>query len=61
VLVGVNDEDTKRAYQSGNDAYRMFRNILASGHPPNDWHQLLGEARTEKDRLQRIAAGAAQV
>jgi toxin YhaV len=57
----VNDEDTKRAYESSDDAYRVFRKMLESGHPPDDWNQLLAEASTESDRLQRIAAGVAQV
>lgn len=52
----VNDEDTKRAYERSDDAYRVFRKMLESGHPPDDWNQLLAEARTEGDRLQRIAA-----
>lgn len=52
----VNDEDTKRAYERSDDAYRVFRKMLESGHPPDDWYQLLAEARTEGDRLQRIAA-----
>lgn len=47
VFAWVNDEDTKRAYESGDDAYRVFRNMLESGHPPDDWEQLLGEARAE--------------
>ena len=37
VLAWVNDEDTKRAYESSDDAYRVFRKMLASGHPPDDW------------------------
>lgn len=57
----MNDEDATRAYESSDDAYRVFRKMLESGHPPDDWNQLLAEARTEGDRLQRIAAGAAQV
>jgi toxin YhaV len=44
VLAWVNDEDTKRAYQSNDDAYRVFRQMLESGHPPDDWDQLLAEA-----------------
>jgi toxin YhaV len=32
VLVWVNDEDTKRAYESNDDAYRVFRKMLESGH-----------------------------
>lgn len=45
VFAWVNDEDTKRAYQSDDDAYRVFRQMLESGHPPDDWDQLLAEAR----------------
>ncbi len=56
VFAWVNDADTKRAYESGDDAYRVFRKMLESGHPPDDWSQLLGEARAEGQRLQRFAA-----
>lgn len=59
VFAWVNDEDTKRAYQSSDDAYRVFRRMLESGHPPNDWSQLLAEARAEGKRLQQFAAGIA--
>lgn len=45
VFAWVNDEDTKRAYESNDDAYRVFRRMLESGHPPDDWDQLLAEAR----------------
>jgi toxin YhaV len=44
VYAWVNDEDTKRAYESDDDAYRIFRKMLASGHPPDDWNQLLIES-----------------
>jgi toxin YhaV len=57
VFVWVNDEDTKRAYESSDDAYRVFRKMLESSHPPDDWNQLLAEARAEGERLQRFAAG----
>lgn len=60
VFAWVNDEDTKRAYESSDDAYRVFRKMLKSGHPPDDWNLLLAEARAEGDRLTRVAAGAAQ-
>jgi len=52
VLAWVNDEDTKRAYESDDDAYRVFRKMLASGHPPDDWDQLLTEVRLAVERLQ---------
>ena len=43
VFAWVNDEQTKRAFESGDDAYRVFRKMLESGHPPDDWDQLLSE------------------
>lgn len=56
VLAWVNDEGTKRAYESNDDAYRVFRKMLENGHPPDDWNQLLAEAQAEGQRLQRFAA-----
>lgn len=56
VFAWVNDDDTKRAYDSSSDAYRVFRKMLESGHPPDDWGQLLAEARTDGLRLQALAA-----
>lgn len=52
----VNDEDTKRAYESSDDAYRVFRKMLGSGHPPDDWDQLLKEAKPAVERLQASMA-----
>lgn len=51
VLAWVNDEGTKRAYESGEDAYRVFRKMLEGGHPPNDWDQLLAQAAATSVRL----------
>jgi toxin YhaV len=45
VFAWVNDEDTKRAYESSDDAYRVFCKMLESGHPPDDWKQLLAECK----------------
>ena len=59
VLAWVNDEGTLRAYDSSDDAYRVFRKMLESGHPPNDWSQLLAEARAEGLRLRQLAVGNA--
>ena len=56
VFAWVNNEDTKRAYESADDAYRVFRRMLASGDPPSDWSQLLAEARVESERLGRLAS-----
>jgi toxin YhaV len=46
VFAWVNDEQTKRAFESGDDAYRVFRKMLESGHPPDDWEQLLCESES---------------
>lgn len=60
VYAWVNDDNTKRAYQSNDDAYRVFRKMLASGHPPDDWDRLLAEARAESGRLRQLAKGVTQ-
>ena len=44
VLAWVNDDHSKRAYGSSDDADRVFRKMLENGHPPDDWNQLLAEA-----------------
>jgi toxin YhaV len=54
VFAWVNDEETKRAYESGDDAYRVFRKMLESGHPPGDWDQLLSQARAASVRLEKV-------
>ncbi len=56
VFAWVNDADTKRAYESNDDAYRVFRKMLDSGHPPDDWSQLLVEAQSATDRLKAATA-----
>ncbi len=57
VYAWVNDADTKRAYESADDAYRVFRRMLDSGRPLSDWDQLLAQARAESERLARLASG----
>ena len=58
VLAWVNDENSKRAYESSDDAYRVFRDMLATGHPPDDWNALLAEARGEVGRLAATVFGS---
>jgi toxin YhaV len=50
----VNDDNTKRAYESSDDAYSVFRKMLESGHPPDDWNQLLRQAELAGHRLQSV-------
>jgi len=56
VYAWVNDEETKRACERSDDAYRVFRKMLENDHPPDDWERLLAEARAESGRLQQVAA-----
>jgi toxin YhaV len=51
VLAWVNDESTKRAYESPSDAYRVFKRMLHSGHPPDSWDELLAESQREIGRM----------
>ena len=55
VLAWVNDEQSKRAYESANDAYRVFRKMLQQGHPPDDW-EALHRQRSPRSRA-RCAPG----
>jgi|SRR5665213_2028125 toxin YhaV len=54
VYAWVNDEQTLRAYESADDAYKVFTKMLNRGQPPGDWPQLLAEARAESDWLELV-------
>ena len=53
VFVWVNDESSNRSYESNTDAYRVFKRILESGNPPDNWDDLLKNARGETNRLEK--------
>ena len=55
VFAWVNDEDSKRAYGSSTDAYRVFKKMLEGNRPPDDWENLLKEAKGETNRLEKVA------
>ena len=44
VYVWVNDEKSKRAYESKTDAYRIFAKMLDNDNPPNNWQMLLKQS-----------------
>jgi toxin YhaV len=48
VYVWVNDEGTKRAYDSKFDAYAVFKKMLNKGRPPAAWNELLKESTALK-------------
>lgn len=56
VYAWINDEDTKRAYNSQSDAYQIFKKMLLKGRPPSSWEFLLKEAKADSKRLKKIAA-----
>lgn len=58
VYAWVDDEDTKRAYERADDAYRVLRKMLDCGRPPSDWDRLLAEARAEAERFKNVASKA---
>lgn len=58
VYAWVNDDDTKRAYDSSTDAYLVFRRMLDRGHPPDDWDELLAAVKGEVDRLEDFASSS---
>lgn len=51
VFAWVNDENSKRAYDSKTYAYRTFKKMLESGIPPDNWDDLLKDAKGETNRL----------
>lgn len=55
IYAWVNDTSSKRAYDSSADAYKVFRKMLERGYPPDDWDELVKEAKAEQARLQRAA------
>ncbi|MEY4262581.1 MAG: hypothetical protein RLY88_289 [Actinomycetota bacterium] len=44
IYVWMNDEGTKRAYESKTDAYRVFQKMLESGYPPGEFVELLKQS-----------------
>jgi toxin YhaV len=54
LFVWVNDEKSKRAYDSNTDAYRVFRKMLDSGDPPDNWDDLLKEAKDAISSLRKV-------
>ncbi len=56
VYAWVNDKDTKRAYGHKTDAYKTFKKMLNSDHPPDNWQQLVKEAELEIKRMNELSA-----
>lgn len=55
VYAWVNDENSKRAYGSNTDAYLVFKKMLDNDNPPDNWNDLLKQAESETERLEKAA------
>ena len=54
IFAWVNDETSKRAYESNTDAYRVFKKMLENGNPPDHWDNLLKESKGEISHLEKV-------
>lgn len=54
IYAWVNDESTKRAYDSKQDAYTIFRKMLKNGNPPDSWNELWRAAMSDRERIQAL-------
>ncbi|MCA6503811.1 MAG: type II toxin-antitoxin system YhaV family toxin [Pseudanabaena sp. M135S2SP2A07QC] len=55
VFAWVNDDSSKRSYESNTDAYRVFKKMLDSGYPPDDWNDLLKESKCEINHFIKLS------
>ena len=51
VYAWVNDENTLRQSGGKRDPYEVFKRMLESGNPPNDWAALVKNVRALPDRI----------
>lgn len=58
IFAWVNDEHTLRTYGSKTDAYAVFKEMLKSGNPPDDWEKLLRAASDDKAEKHLYSAHA---
>lgn len=59
IYVWVNDSNTLRTYGSKSDAYAVFKKMLSSGNPPDDWNQLFAACNTAAVKKRADTAAAA--
>jgi len=53
VYAWVNDESTLRKSGSKHDPYEVFRRMLKSGNPPNEWSALVKSAGSLQEKVER--------
>jgi toxin YhaV len=60
VYAWVNDERTLRQHGGKSDPYAVFRQMLESGNPPNDWAALVRESRAPSQDMLPFPVAAAE-
>ena len=50
IFTWVNDEHTLRSSGAKTDPYIVFKKMLKTGHPPDDWDSLLAASNTDWNR-----------
>jgi toxin YhaV len=60
VYAWVNDERSLRQHGGRSDPYEMFRRMLASGHPPNEWEALVRNASALPADVLPFVSGTAE-
>jgi toxin YhaV len=60
VYAWVNDERTMRQRDAKSDPYEVFRRLLASGNPPNEWAALVKSSRELPKGILSSVTGAAE-
>ncbi|WP_193092193.1 MULTISPECIES: type II toxin-antitoxin system YhaV family toxin [Halomonas] len=56
IYAWVNDDATKRAYESKQDAYAVFKKMLGDGHPPDSWQALHNASLSGAEHLKTLLA-----
>lgn len=54
IFAWVNDESAKRAYDTKQDAYAVFRKMLENGNPPDSWNDLWRAAIGDDERIKAL-------
>lgn len=53
IYAWVNDEKSKRAYESKTDAYLVFQKMLDDGNPPDSWQTLMEQSNNNLKNIYR--------
>lgn len=54
----MNDAYTLRKSGGKRDAYELFRRMLKSGNPPNDWNVLIKSVKSLPEKIEDVVKTA---